>query len=237
MRRCTACGIEKYLKKFSSHRGRRDGIDNRCRTCNRTAVKNHQRANRKQLHARQARYRHNHLDREKVRHAKYRRENGDRQRITHKQWRHCNPDKIKQYNRRGWLRWYPQNRQRVMDSVRQWKLNNPELARINALNISARRRTRQRSGRVSQTDLLSILIRDENRCWLCGTDVTLDTLSFDHVIPLARGGAHDPENLRVAHLSCNIRKGTKLISLERGRCGVKITGVHEEGVDAHRVGP
>ena len=51
-------------------------------------------------------------------------------------------------------------------------------------------------------------------CYLCGDDIPggrhylqPDALTIDHVIPVARGGSDDIENLRPAHRACNIRKG------------------------------
>ncbi len=35
--------------------------------------------------------------------------------------------------------------------------------------------------------------------------------SLDHEVPLAAGGANVPSNWRPAHLSCNSRRGSKLI--------------------------
>ncbi len=37
-----------------------------------------------------------------------------------------------------------------------------------------------------------------------------DSLSLDHVMPLARGGEHAIDNVQAAHLRCNVRKGVKL---------------------------
>jgi hypothetical protein len=52
-------------------------------------------------------------------------------------------------------------------------------------------------------------------CYLCGGPIELDaapaeplSLSFDHVVPLSRGGRHAITNLRPAHRRCNVAKGT-----------------------------
>lgn len=45
-----------------------------------------------------------------------------------------------------------------------------------------------------------ILERDGYVCWICGGP---GANSVDHVIPRARGGTDDDDNLRAAHLSCN----------------------------------
>lgn len=49
----------------------------------------------------------------------------------------------------------------------------------------------------------AILARDGGICWLCGQT---GADSVDHVIPRARGGTDDDDNLRAAHLSCNSRR-------------------------------
>lgn len=49
--------------------------------------------------------------------------------------------------------------------------------------------------------------RDGGRCAVCGTD---ELLQFDHVIPVALGGASTPENLQLLCAPCNREKGAGL---------------------------
>ncbi len=63
--------------------------------------------------------------------------------------------------------------------------------------------------------------RDGPRCWLCGNDVDPGATrgsswagSVDHVVPRARGGGNEPANLRLAHRSCNSRRGSRLPELD-----------------------
>ena len=49
--------------------------------------------------------------------------------------------------------------------------------------------------------------RDGGRCAACGTD---ELLQFDHVIPVALGGASTPENLQLLCAPCNRDKGAGL---------------------------
>lgn len=65
--------------------------------------------------------------------------------------------------------------------------------------------------------LADILLRDGTDCWLCHLpiDLTLawphrDSKSVDHVVPLSRGGAHEPNNCRLAHMGCNASKGNRI---------------------------
>jgi 5-methylcytosine-specific restriction endonuclease McrA len=48
------------------------------------------------------------------------------------------------------------------------------------------------------------------RCVYCATRLDQQTATLDHVVPLARGGAHDPGNLVVACGPCNRLKGDLL---------------------------
>lgn len=61
-----------------------------------------------------------------------------------------------------------------------------------------------------------ILDRDRWICGICGKKIKRQlkhpsplSASIDHIIPLARGGSHIPDNLQASHLRCNITKRTK----------------------------
>jgi len=50
------------------------------------------------------------------------------------------------------------------------------------------------------------------RCYLCGELIPLGKRHVDHILPLAKGGAHRPSNLAIACSLCNLKKGAKLPS-------------------------
>ncbi|MCB0073944.1 MAG: HNH endonuclease [Caldilineaceae bacterium] len=60
--------------------------------------------------------------------------------------------------------------------------------------------------------------RDGTDCGICGepVDMTLtradglDCPSVDHIMPRSRGGSHDPSNLQLAHLRCNMAKSDRV---------------------------
>lgn len=59
--------------------------------------------------------------------------------------------------------------------------------------------------------------RDGWRCELCRkpVDKWLDypnplSPSLDHIVPLSLGGIHDPANVRVTHLKCNVRRSNRI---------------------------
>ena len=74
--------------------------------------------------------------------------------------------------------------------------------------------------------LAKLFKRDNGKCWLCGEpcdygDYNVDENgyfitggkypSIDHVYPLARGGSHTWENVRLAHHYCNTLKSDKVV--------------------------
>lgn len=77
-----------------------------------------------------------------------------------------------------------------------------------------RRRARKRSAFVAAVYRFKIYERDRWRCQICMKKVKRDAVvphplapTLDHVVPLARGGTHEPANVRLAHFLCNSRRG------------------------------
>jgi 5-methylcytosine-specific restriction endonuclease McrA len=83
-----------------------------------------------------------------------------------------------------------------------------------------RRRALRKGASTGQPVRLSeIAARDNYACGLCLEPVDMDlpfpkwgSPSQDHATPLTRGGVHDPSNVLLAHLGCNLEK--KQMTLE-----------------------
>lgn len=63
-----------------------------------------------------------------------------------------------------------------------------------------------------------IFLRDEFICYLCGALVDMNSEwpmpyspSIDHVIPIKHNGADAPDNVKTAHLICNLKKSARLL--------------------------
>ncbi len=54
---------------------------------------------------------------------------------------------------------------------------------------------------------VQVLMRDGNKCRLCGTTVTGENIHFDHIIPWSKGGETILENLQVLCATHNLAKG------------------------------
>jgi 5-methylcytosine-specific restriction endonuclease McrA len=66
------------------------------------------------------------------------------------------------------------------------------------------------SPRLKRQKREKLLAKYGRGCWLCGKEIREDQMvTLDHVRPRAKGGSHSLANLRLAHRSCNSRRGTK----------------------------
>lgn len=64
-------------------------------------------------------------------------------------------------------------------------------------------------GRRREIERAYIIERDAGRCHVCGKKCRADEIHLDHLIPVAAGGAHAPENLAVACARCNLSRGAR----------------------------
>lgn len=78
------------------------------------------------------------------------------------------------------------------------------------------RRALRRTASVSRVNPLDIYERDGWRCHICHRPILRDkawphprSRSIDHLIPLTRGGNHEPANVKAACLRCNLSKGNR----------------------------
>ncbi len=100
------------------------------------------------------------------------------------------------------------DKQKDFENSRKWRESNP----LKFREYGHRRRARMAAAQVGKVSYDKILARDGMHCYLCNSGIADGDLSFDHVIPLIRGGAHSEDNVRTAHKSCNFRKNSRLLS-------------------------
>lgn len=132
---------------------------------------------------------------------------GDKIRAAVKRAYAANPERVK-------LRvaqWQADNHAHVRAWHRRWKSKNPEAVRVAGQKRRIRLRAAGADG-ISLTEWQQVLARftsgGKTFCAYCGC-ACMPTM--DHVVPLARGGRHEPGNVLPACSFCNASKGARLI--------------------------
>ena len=127
-----------------------------------------------------------------------------------------NPDYYKERHKS----YYPTNVEAYRERNRRWALENPEKAKehqtkYNKLNphtqlaLNAKRRSRLRNQTPELTAEESQRIKD--LYWLARDlrAVSGEEYHVDHIVALANGGLHHPDNLQILPADINIRKAAK----------------------------
>ena len=130
--------------------------------------------------------------------------NADRYRAKRRQYRANNRDS--ELARRRELARLPENKLKAKEGYKRWA--HSELGRSYFKERYHRRRARMRFVETGSCLAKIRELRKEANCYWCGT--RLDAITIDHVIPIARGGSHTPDNLVAACLRCNSSKRERL---------------------------
>ena len=115
------------------------------------------------------------------------------------QYRAQFPEKRKEITRK----YIERNPEKVAESKRAWKKANPESVRDAA--ATRRARVRGTGGRLPNGTVKRLLSSQKMKCAICRTNIK-DGYHVDHIIPLARGGEHKPENVQLLCKACNLSK-------------------------------
>lgn len=190
---CRDCGELKTADEF--YKGR-----NACKPCVRTAVTARRNANLENVRA-YDRTRSKKRPNTAAKRA-YKERNRDRINESQRARRIADPVAARAADRADYLR----NKEAKAAASRRWKVANPE--RMAAYD--ARRRARKAGATLGKVDTSAVRASFDG-CYLCAQPLSGE-VHMDHVVPLARGGAHCTENLRLTHAACNLRKHDKLLS-------------------------
>jgi 5-methylcytosine-specific restriction endonuclease McrA len=139
--------------------------------------------------------------------------------------------------------YYPVERKKNLSRMREWRLQNLELARERERNqyqkdaekrkagvkryrqenpekvaeFARNRRARviANGGKITKEEWLNLCNKYGNRCLCCGrSDVKL---TLDHVVPITKGGSHTIDNAQPLCHSCNSHKRTKTIDYRKDK--------------------
>jgi 5-methylcytosine-specific restriction endonuclease McrA len=116
-----------------------------------------------------------------------------------------NRDKVRATDRARRAKWSAQQREKQRARVQKWRAENPEKARAYCLASQNARRARK----VAATIGCKKMVKKIHHACAILRKRGLD-LSVDHVIPLAKGGTHSPDNLQIIYREQNLIKNHRL---------------------------
>lgn len=131
-------------------------------------------------------------------------EQANRHRAIDKARRAAHPERYSELSRAR----YERNRERKLAVNTAWREKNRERVRANA----RRRDALKARTAIGPVDYRAILAASGGLCGICGGVVDASNpkaYHYDHIVPLARGGAHVQSNIQLAHAKCNMRKWAK----------------------------
>lgn len=114
------------------------------------------------------------------------------------------------------LKTYADNyRQENKDEIKKYRQT--EKYKIIKSSAQSKRRALEVKTQIEDIDFFWINQRDGGKCQICGRKILFNkhkphpmSRSYDHIIPLSKGGTHTYSNLQLAHLGCNVKKRARI---------------------------
>ncbi|HUW15223.1 MAG TPA: HNH endonuclease, partial [Anaerolineae bacterium] len=128
----------------------------------------------------------------------YREANQEKRAVSTKKYRQQHHEEAIAYGKE----YYEEHRDEIAAYAKKYREEHIEEHAV----YSRRRRARKVGATVEPFDERLVWERDGRECAYCGST---ENLTLDHIVPLAKGGAHSPDNLCVLCKSCNSSKGMK----------------------------
>lgn len=204
LKRCPKCTRQLPRNQFYANRANHDGLGTRCKECFDQTGKARYDAKRTKILAQQAAYREANRDKIRLARRLSRAARVEQVRTAERKRYHANPHKARAASKKRRAQ-FPD---RVRAEYKRWRKANR--ARVRAIEFRRRALKRNAAG-ADYTTAQHLHWRWEmwgGCCYICGGRAT----ETDHVIPLFRGGANWPANLRPICKSCNSRKRTLSLS-------------------------
>ena len=189
MKACSRCRVSKPAKAFAKMTASKDGRQYACRECQKKIWKEYKESTNR------ADY-----------YAKYEARPDVRAKRAAYRARPENKLRAAEYQRE-WLT-DPKNRARHYKAVKKW-LASPKGRFYKRFKEDQRREREYRApGKFTLEDWKRLLKNFGAACLACGSQ---KKLTADHVVPVVQGGSHNFENRQPLCLSCNSRKGARVV--------------------------
>jgi 5-methylcytosine-specific restriction endonuclease McrA len=207
---CTICGVKKSVTDFTVNKALKSGLSSFCKECSAERRTKYHIKNKEQINKRKKENRKKYRDKELAYNKEYyQRTRKDRVEYA-AQYREANKEKIKEdrdkyyqshkvENRERHRNYAKNNPEKVRQTKANYRKNNPEAVQKHHMTRRARK-AQNGVFEVSKKELHKLM---NSPCVACGST---ERITIDHIIPIARGGAHSIGNLQPLCKSCNSSK-------------------------------
>lgn len=143
---------------------------------------------------------------------RYRLKHRDEQRERCREWEKKNKDNPYQIERKKKYRqgqWFKKKAARPLKPPVDLVAKLAHNRLINRINASKRRALKRQSAinlRGISKWMRSVKSQKAIVCYYCNQSIQMNSVHFDHIVPLSKGGPHSVENLCVACAQCNLSK-------------------------------
>lgn len=107
--------------------------------------------------------------------------------------------------------YYQKNKAKIIKAATNWNKCHPKERSKYMVFVNTVRRGRKltNGGKFTKKEWLLLLDKHEYKCYYCKQ--IFDKLTVDHYIPLSKGGKNSIDNIVPACMSCNCKKGNKIL--------------------------
>lgn len=213
---CSTCGKIKALWMFSRSKRYKFGVRNQCKKCQSLSGENYRNSNIEKLKVRKKIFYENNKEQILLHCSNYKKSNYDKVRLSKKKEYHKHKEAYSHYHKLYYIEnkdeillrlkyYYENNKDKVALQKKHYRDNNKDKKN----SISAKRRALQKelSPVLTPQQQQDIQLYYTLASYLSGFGTKYHV---DHIIPIAKGGLHHPDNLQVITEYDNCSKGAKL---------------------------
>ena len=201
-KRCTRCSEQKPIDEFNKDRRQPDGLQSKCRSCQKEVRRDWYLRNREREIEKSAQWAIENPEKAREKDLRRNARNPGRTAAQAKRWRLENKDRYLA-NRRNWKR---SNPEKVRKSARASYAKNPE--KYLAKSHKRRQKDPETGVVFTRRDVERIYRQQRGMCACCKGKLGTK-FERDHIIPLALGGTNDPANIQLLCKRCNQNKAAK----------------------------
>lgn len=203
---CRKCGIQKDVVEFSKCSANPDGIQRRCRECQRLSKAKWDEANAQHRADYKLAYNLEHRDEARKYTAEYRKNNYEKVKEYDRQRKKT--DKFKEYLSNYHAKHYIANKTHIVGKINEYQKNNPDKIRQYKKKNKALRRvvTENTINDFTLIQWIECKVKFDHKCAYCGRETELEQ---EHVVPVTKGGMYTKNNIVPSCRACNGSKTNK----------------------------